>query len=105
LLLGIFVCFSSQGIFLLSFPRLLLCSNRLDVCVWIGLKKFMIQGGTVMVLNGGPVAQRGRQEQPRKAELVQKFGPLFSPSLSLQPSNTNATGKRTAFIIYEGCHK
>jgi hypothetical protein len=43
----------------------------------------MIQGGTVVVLNGGPVAQRGRQEQPRKAELVQKFGPLFSPSLSL----------------------
>jgi hypothetical protein len=41
----------------------------------------MIQGGTVMVLNGGPVAQRGRQEQPRKAELVQKFGPLLSLSL------------------------
>jgi hypothetical protein len=46
---------------------------------WV--KKIMIQGGTVMVLNGGPVAQRGRQEQPRKAELVQKFGPLLSLSL------------------------
>jgi hypothetical protein len=35
---------NSQGIFLLPFPRLLLCSNRLAVCVWIGLKKIHDSG-------------------------------------------------------------
>jgi hypothetical protein len=84
LLLGVFVCFSSQGITpslsfsfisettaLLKQTQTIGFSSAFAGCVWIGLNCFVIQGGTVMVLNGGPVAQRGRQEQPRKAELVQ----------------------------------